>query len=64
MLYSSRNVLQQERRKDKDLFKKSRDIKGTFHARRGMIKKRNGKDLTKATAVNRIVIQIIIQKTS
>lgn len=39
--------------KTKDLFKKNRDIKGTFHARRGTIKKRNGKDLTKATASNR-----------
>ena len=27
-----------------DLFKKIRDIKGTFHARMGTIKERNGKD--------------------
>ena len=32
----------------RDLFKKTGDIKGTFHARMGMIKDRNGKDLTKA----------------
>ena len=39
--------------KTKDLFKKNRDIKGTFHARRGTIKNRNGKDLTKAKAINK-----------
>ena len=32
--------------KTRDLFKKIRDIKGTFHARMGMIKDRKGKDLT------------------
>ena len=31
-----------------DLFKKIRDIKGTFHAVMGMIKNRNSKDLTEA----------------
>ena len=30
----------------RDIFKKTGDIKGTFHARMGMIKDRNGKDLT------------------
>ena len=34
--------------KARDLFKKTGDIKGTFHARMGMIKRRNGKDLTEA----------------
>ena len=29
-----------------DLFKKIRDIKGTFHAKMGSIKDRNGRDLT------------------
>ena len=33
--------------KTSDLFKKIRDIKGTFHAKMGLIKDRNGKDLTK-----------------
>ena len=33
--------------KTKDLFKKIRDTKGTFHAKMGLIKDRNGKDLTK-----------------
>ena len=32
----------------RDLFKKIRDIKGTFHAKMGSIKDRNGKDLTEA----------------
>ena len=32
--------------KTRDLFKKSRDIKGTFHAKMGTIKGRNGMDLT------------------
>jgi len=37
--------------KTRDLFKKIGDIKGTFHARMGMIKDRNGKDLTKAEEI-------------
>ena len=32
--------------KTRDLFKKSRDTKGTFHAKMGSIKDRNGMDLT------------------
>ena len=34
--------------KTRDLFKKIRDIKGTFHAKMGLIKDRNGMDLTEA----------------
>ena len=34
--------------KTRDLVKKIRDTKGTFHARMGMIKDRNGKDQTEA----------------
>ena len=34
--------------KTRDLFKKMRDTKGTFHAKMGSIKDRNGKDLTEA----------------
>ena len=33
---------------NRDLFKKIRDIKGTFHAKMGSIKDRNGMDLTEA----------------
>ena len=34
--------------KTRELFKKIGDIKGTFHARMGMVKDRNGKDITEA----------------
>ena len=34
--------------KTKDLYKKIRDTKGTFHAKMGSIKDRNGMDLTEA----------------
>ena len=34
--------------KTRDLFKKIRDTKGTFHAKMGLIKERNGMDLTEA----------------
>ena len=40
--------------KTRDLFKKIRATKGTFHAKMGMIKDRNGKDLTEAEDVARI----------
>ena len=34
--------------KTRDLFRRIRDTKGTFHAKMGTIKYRNGMDLTKA----------------
>ena len=34
--------------KSRELFKKIRDTKGTFHAKMGSIKDRNGRDLTEA----------------
>ena len=34
--------------KTKDVFKKIRDTKGDFHAKMGIIKDRNGMDLTEA----------------
>ena len=37
--------------KTKDLFKKIRDIKGTFHAKMGSIKDRNSMNLTEAEDV-------------
>ena len=40
-------------RKIRDSFKKIGDIKGTFHARMGTIKNRNGKDLTEAEDINK-----------
>ena len=39
--------------KTRDLFKKTRDIKGTFHARMGTIKDRNSKDLTEAEEIKK-----------
>ena len=39
--------------KVRDLFKKIGDPKGTFHARMGIIKDRNRKDLTEAEEIKR-----------
>ena len=39
--------------KTRDLFKKIRDTKGTFHAKMGTIKGRNGMDLTEADDVKK-----------
>ena len=39
--------------KTRDLFKKIRDTKGTFHAKMGTIKDRNGMDLTEAEDVKK-----------
>ena len=39
--------------KTRDLIKKIRDIKGTFHAKMGSIKDRNGMDLTKAKDIKK-----------
>ena len=39
--------------KTRDLFKKIRDTKGTFHANMGSIKDRNGMDLTKAEDIKK-----------
>ena len=39
--------------KTRDLFKKIRDIKGTFHGKMGRIKNRNGMDLTEAEDIKK-----------
>ena len=39
--------------KTRDLFKKTRDTKGTFHAKMGTIKDRNGMDLTQAEDIKK-----------
>ena len=39
--------------KTRDLFKKIRDTKGTFHAKMGSIKDRNGMDLTDAEEIKK-----------
>ena len=39
--------------KTRDLFKKIRNIKGTFHAKMGSIKERNGMDLTETEDIKK-----------
>ena len=39
--------------KTRDLFKKIRDTKGTFHAKMGSIKDRNGMDLTEVEDIRK-----------
>ena len=39
--------------KTRDLFKKIRDTKGIFHAKMGLIKDRNGRDLTAAEDIRK-----------
>ena len=39
--------------KTRDLFKKTGDTKGTFHAKTGTIKDKNGKDLTEAEDIKK-----------
>ena len=39
--------------KTRDLFKKSRDTKGKFHAKIGTIKDKNGKDLKEAEEIKK-----------
>ena len=39
--------------KTRDLFKKIRDTKGTFHAEMGTVKDRNGMDLTEAEDIKK-----------
>ena len=39
--------------KNRDLFKKIRDIKGTFHSKMGTIKDRNSRDLTEAEDIKK-----------
>ena len=45
-------------RKTRDLFKKVRDIKGTFHAKMGTVKDRNGEDLTEAEEIKKWQVYI------
>ena len=39
--------------KTRDLFKKIRDTKGTFHVKKGTVKDRNGMDLTEAEDIKK-----------
>ena len=57
-----KNRGKQQHRKDQRSLEKIRDTKGTFHARLGAIKDRNGKDLTEAEEVARIHRRTIRKK--
>ena len=48
-----RNRGKQKMGKTRDLFKKIRDTKGTFHAKMGSVKDRNGTDLTEAEDIKK-----------
>ena len=52
--------------KSRDLFKRIRDTKGTFHAKMGSIKDRNGMDLTEAEDIEEVarIHRRTIQKRS
>ena len=45
--------IQENNRKTRDLFKKIRDTRGTFHAKMGSIRDRNDMDLTKAKDIKK-----------
>ena len=50
-----KEILEENNRmgKTRDLFKKIRDTKGTFHAKMGLIKHRNGMDLKEAEDIKK-----------
>ena len=50
--------------KTRDLFKKIRDTKGTFHAKMSLIKDRNGMDLTEAEEEMARIHRRTVQKRS
>ena len=54
-LSDQRKEIEKNNRKGKtrDLFKKIRDIKGTFHAKMGSVKDRNGMGLTEARNIKK-----------
>ena len=57
-----RNRGKEQNGKDRDLFEKIRDIKGTFHAKMGTIKDRNGMNLTEAEDIKKRWQRRTIQK--
>ena len=48
-----RNRRKQQNGKDRDLLKKIRDTRRTFHAKMGTVKDRNGMDLTEAEDIKK-----------
>ena len=59
-----KEIEKNNRMKTRDLFKKMRDTKGTFHAKMGSIKDRNGMDLTEALEVARIHRRTVQKRAS
>ena len=53
MIYAKKQKKTTEWGKTRDLFKKIRATKGTFHAKIGTIKDRNGMDLTEAEVIKK-----------
>ena len=51
--YQCKEIEENRMGKTRDLFKKIRDTKGTFHAKMGSIKDRNGMDLTEAEDIKK-----------
>ena len=52
--YQCKEIQENNRRgKTRDLFKKIRDNKGTFHVNMGTVKDRNSMDLTEAEAIRK-----------
>ena len=51
---AKKTELNNRMKKTRDLFKKIRDIKGTFHLRMGTIKDRNSKDLAEAKEIKKM----------
>ena len=52
--YQCKEIVKNKRMgKTRDLFKKTTDTKGTFHAKMGTIKDRNGRDLTEAEDIKK-----------
>ena len=48
--------------KTRDLFKKIRDTKGTFHAKMGSVKDRNGIDLTEAENIKKNTFESVLMR--
>ena len=54
LIYQCKEIDENNRMgKTRDLFKKIRDIKGTFHAKIGTVKDRNGMDLTETEDIKK-----------
>ena len=55
MISAKKKKIEENKRigKTRDLFKKIRDTKGTFHAKMGIIKDKNGMDLTEAKDIRK-----------